>query len=68
MSGIGKGEEGRIRYYNSAGTDIFLLTQKQNTFFLYQIDEDGSYKKLGKGKSPPELEAKFKVVEQMKQM
>lgn len=66
--GCPKGETGKVGYYNRSGELIFLLTTKNNNndwFFLYEVTTDGALKKLGKAKTPPELENRYKVVEKM---
>lgn len=47
--------------YRTSGQEIFYITSKENnrdTFFLYRID-GGAAVKLGKSKSPAELEKKI---------
>ena len=63
-----KGEVGKVGYYNRNGDLIFVLTAKKKNdgwFFLYEAASDGSLKKLGKAKTPPELERKYKVIDKM---
>lgn len=62
-----KGEIVWVGYYNQNGECIFILTSKpaRDYYFLYEVNADGSLKKLGKTKEPPELERKFCVYEQM---
>ena len=60
-----KGERGWVSYYNPTGDLLFIMTSKENDrswYFLYKI-EDGKMKKLGKARTPPELEQQFKVLE-----
>ena len=61
-----KGERVWTRYYNLSHELIFILTTKQTLdfYFLYEF-VDGTFKKLGKAKSPLELEEKFNVRERM---
>ena len=62
-----KGEHAWIGYYNRAGELLFVLTSRENDrswFFLYE-NQDGTLKRLGKAKTPPELEEKYKVREKM---
>lgn len=61
-----KGEHVWTSYYNSSHELLFILTSKtaRDFYFLYETD-DGTFKKLGKAKSPLELEEKFKVHERM---
>ena len=58
-----KGETVWVGYYNKSGECIFILTSKpaRDFYFLYEVNSDGSIKKLGKAKEPPELERKFNV-------
>ena len=66
MSGLvyPKGERVWVGYYNRQGELLFILTSKETRdyYFLYAV-EDGKFKKLGRAKSPPELEIKFRVNE-----
>ena len=62
-----KGERGWVSYYDTAGNLLFIMTSKENDrswYFLYKI-EDGKMKKLGKARTPPELEEKYGVIEAM---
>lgn len=62
-----KGERGWVSYYDPAGGLLFILTSKENDrswYFLYKI-EDGKMKKLGRARTPPELEEKYGVIEAM---
>lgn len=54
-------------YYNSSHELLFIVTSKptRDFYFLYEV-VDGAFKKLGKAKSPLELEEKFKVHERMR--
>lgn len=58
-----------VSYRNANGAQVFLLTKKQTptreNFYLYEMLEDGSLKKLGRGNTPPELEEKFHVNEKI---
>ena len=59
-----KGETVWVSYQKSDGTPIFILTSKpaRDFYFLYEVLDDGSVKKLGKARSPTELEEKFDVM------
>jgi len=62
-----KGERIWAGYYDRAGHLLFIVTSKQNNrdwYYLYALEDD-EFKKLGKAKSPPELENKFHVNERM---
>lgn len=62
-----RGERRRVGYYDKSGNRVFLLTQKDDDFFLYRQtgDGDGSVlTRLGKAKSPTVLEEKFKVYDE----
>ena len=37
------------------------MTRKSDMFFLYRTDKDG-FSRIGKGRSPPELEEKYDVL------
>lgn len=69
---ISTGETPMVSYRNIDGVQMFLLTKKQTptkeSFYLYEIAEDGSLKKLGRGNTPPELEAKFCVTEKLSEI
>lgn len=50
-------------YYNEAHELKFILTSKEASrdyYFLYEL-VDGEFRKLGRSKSPKELEDKFGV-------
>lgn len=58
-----KGERVWVGYYNVKHELVFILTSKESSrdyFFLYEL-VDGAFKKLGRARSPKELEAKFDV-------
>lgn len=58
-----KGECVWISYYNEAKELRFVITSKETSrdyYFLYEI-VDGEFNKLGRAKSPKELEEKFGV-------
>jgi len=62
-----KGERVWVGYYNKEHELMFILTSKESSrefFFLYEL-VDGSFKKLGRARSPKELEAKFDVEKKM---
>lgn len=45
---------------------MFLITSKgfdRSAYFLYEVQQDNTCKKLGKSKSPIDLEKKYKVME-----
>ena len=62
-----KGETVWVSYQKSDGTPVFILTSKpaRDFYFLYEVLDDGSLKKLGKARSPTELEEKFDVKSRM---
>lgn len=62
-----RGEQVWTGYYNSSHELLFIVTSKptRDFYFLYEV-VDGAFKKLGKAKSPLELEEKFKVHERMR--
>ena len=62
-----KGERVWTSYYNLSNELLFIITSKpaRDFFFLYEL-VDGVFKKLGKSKSPLELEERFNVRERMR--
>ena len=59
ISGVPRSEQ--IWLERHAGENVYIITSKENNmdmFFLYRID-NGRAVKLGKSKSPPELERKY---------
>lgn len=63
-----KGEQAWVRYLNTKGEHVAILTSKpsRDFYFLYEISPDGSLTKLGKARSPTELEEKFDVRSKMR--
>ena len=62
-----KGEESWVGYYKD-GKRIFLMTSKTNNrdwYYLYEVINDTELKKLGKARTPPELEEKFHVIDRL---
>lgn len=61
-----KGEEVCVTCYDKNGNKLFLITEKplMELYFIYEFTGDGLVK-LGKGKSPIELEKKFDVRKRM---
>jgi len=64
-TGIRKDEEIKIGYADIHGNRIGFLTCKGDTFYLYEADSEGVCRKLGKGKSPSELEEKYGIRKRM---
>ena len=62
-----KGEQVWTSYCNSSHELLFIVTSKptRDFYFLYEL-VDGVFKKLGKAKSPLELEEKFNIHERMR--
>ncbi len=62
-----KGERVFTGYYNSGGELLFILTAKEarDWYFLYECS-GGVFKKLGRARTPPELEERFGVYEKMR--
>lgn len=57
-----------VRYVDKNQNARFILTSKENQrdfYFLYELVGD-SFKKLGKARSPTELEEKFQVHERLR--
>ena len=63
-----KGEVHKVNYLDADGAPIFILTGKEalGLYYLYEVQKDGGLKKLGKAKTPTELEQKFRVWEKMR--
>lgn len=61
-----KGEQVWTRYCDSSHELLFIITSKsmRDYYFLYEL-ADGTFKKLGKAKSPLELEERFNVLKRM---
>lgn len=61
-----KGEDICVRYHNRAGELIFLLTNKLGSeyYFLYEY-RDNVFNRIGKSKSPAEIEERFNIQEIM---
>ena len=66
MYKIPTGEKSVVIYRNILGEDIFLITRKngENIFCLYKICKD-SLKKVGRSRSPIDLEERFDVINEM---
>lgn len=56
-----------VRYANSKGETICIITSKEarDWYYLYDL-VDGKFVKRGRAKEPPELVEKFNVRERMK--
>lgn len=60
---VSKGERVWCAYYSLANVPMFVITSKKDSrevYFIYEF-KDGELKKLGKSKSPGELERKYNV-------
>ena len=63
-----KGETVWVQYVDRNQQTAFILTSKESSrdyYFLYELT-GGSLKKLGKARSPTELEEKFRVFERLR--
>lgn len=63
-----KGERVWVGYYNQSNELMFIMTSKEASrdyYFLYEL-VDGEFRKLGRAKSPKELEDKFDVDEKLR--
>ena len=62
-----KGERVWVGYYSAEHELCFILTSKESRefYFLYEL-VDGEFKKLGKARTPKELEDKFEVSKRMR--
>jgi hypothetical protein len=61
---VPRGERAWVSYNMGGGILKFLLTSKENNrdfYFLYEVLANGSLQKLGKARSPTELEKKFEL-------
>ena len=57
-----KGEHVWVGYYTKDRNLLFIMTSKESRDFYYLYERiDGNFKKLGRAKSPQELEEKFEV-------
>lgn len=58
-----KGEIVWVSYYNSKKELVFLLTSKPSRefYFLYEVLDTGSLRRLGKAYSPADLEGKYNI-------
>lgn len=56
-----------VGYYNSKHELLFIMTSKEarDYYFLYEL-VDGKFNKLGKARSPKELEEKFEIKKRMR--
>ena len=63
-----KGEIVWVRYCNTGGEPVCIITSKpaRDFYFLYDVKPDGSLQKVGKARSPTELEDKFDVRSKMR--
>lgn len=61
-----KGERLWARYYDKKNALRFFITSKEvrDYYFLYEVSGD-SAKKLGKARTPRDLEVKYKIEERM---
>lgn len=62
-----KGERVWVAYYGNKHELCFIMTSKENReyYFLYELN-DGAFRKLGKSRSPKELEDRFNVQARMR--
>lgn len=56
-----------VTYSSANGEPRYLITSKpmRDMYFLYQVQSDGSLKKLGKSASPGELEQEYEIREKL---
>lgn len=55
-----------IGYYNDKHDPLFVMTRKDDVFFLYEVLAGERLSRLGKGRDPTALEEKFGVNERIK--
>lgn len=63
-----KGEKIWVSYYNQAHELMFVVTSKEanrDYYFLYEY-MNSELKKIGKARSPLELDEKFRLTERMR--
>lgn len=63
-----KGETVWVGIYNKSNELKFIITSKETSrefYFLYEL-EDGKFRKLGRSRSPKDLEKKFEVDKKLK--
>ena len=63
-----KGESVWVRYYDADGVLRFIMTSKENNreyYYLYEC-AGSELKKLGRSRSPKDLEEKFDVENKLK--
>jgi len=70
MTGIKypKGERVWVRYYTAQQQPLFIMTTKESSrdyYFLYELS-DNEFKRLGKSRSPLELEEKYRLNERLR--
>lgn len=65
---IPKNEVSWVTYLNIKGDPVFVITSKSSReyYYLYEILKDESLVKLGRDRSPAELEKKFHIKERVK--
>ena len=63
-----KGETSLVRYFNMSGELRYILTTNiyYDAFYLYELSGD-KFIKLGKAKTPVELEKKYEIIEKLKE-
>lgn len=66
---VPKGERVWCTYHDLAGKTRFLITSKEanlDFYFLYEVD-GAKLRKLGKSRSPKDLEVKHMILEHIKE-
>ena len=60
-----KGETVWVTYHYPGGAPAFFISSKpaRDFYYLYAVSPDGSVTKLGRAKTPTELEEKYSVTE-----
>ena len=56
-----RGERIWTTWYNIDGSAAYVITSKdtRDYYYIYAVGSDGSLTKLGKARTPPELEEKY---------
>jgi len=50
-----------VRYISESSDPIYIITSKQirDWYYLYKINSDGTLERIGRAKTPSELESKY---------
>ncbi|MBP5462706.1 MAG: hypothetical protein J6Y20_11385 [Lachnospiraceae bacterium] len=61
-------EQAWVTFVDTKGEPVCVITSKpaRDYYYLYEVGSNGNLKKLGKSRSPVELEEKYGVAERMR--